>query len=152
VKTKNTPARFPRRGGTLLTPELVTPARYLSIEALRALLVEWQALLGLQGWVIEVTLVSAGAFSGSNVLGDCDTGSGTKRRAFLRILDAADYGSDPALDDHETVLVHELLHLVMPTSLFAGKVAYQDLRYRLYEQGIDQLARTLVALKRAERC
>lgn len=123
--------------------------RFLAIDALQALLVEWQARLGLQGYVIEIQLVRSFTFGDHGTLGDCDM-SHTKRRALIRMLEAQDHNDpDCRYDDHETCLVHELLHIVMPMHLFAEKVNANDLRYLLYEQGIDQLARTLVALKRS---
>jgi hypothetical protein len=66
-----------------------------------------------------------------------------KRTAWIRLLDCHD---DLDADDHETTLVHELLHLVMPVD---PRLKKSDLRYQEYERSIDQLARTLVALKRA---
>lgn len=122
--------------------------RYLTIGPLRRLLAEWQARLGLQGHVVDLSLVRAIAFNDHDTLGDCDQ-STLKRRAVIRLLDGQD-GHDPEgkYDDHETVLVHELLHVLMPMHLFAVKVDLADIRYQLYEQAIDQLARTLIALKR----
>jgi hypothetical protein len=122
--------------------------RLLPMRTLRVLLAEWQARLGLQGWVIHLQLVRASTFGDHDTLGDCNAMK-TKRKASLRLLDGDDYEDhDTNLDDHETVLVHELLHLLMPTRLFGLKVDCEDLGYQLYEQGIDQLARALVALKR----
>lgn len=122
--------------------------RFLTIGPLRALCVEWQARLGLQGYVITVQIVRASAFGDRDCLGNCDV-LHMKRKALIRILDPQDYEEgDEVYDDHETVLVHELLHVVIPSRVFGLKTDDEDLGYQLYEQGIDQLARTLVALKR----
>ncbi len=125
--------------------------RTLSLGALQLLLTEWQTRLGLQAYVIDLTLVRAREFGDERTLGDIDV-SQTKRKAFLRILDGEDYDpvKDAHCDDHETVLVHELLHIVLPVRLFGPEgLAHHDLRFQLYEMGIDQLARALVDLKRA---
>lgn len=124
-------------------------SRFLTIGPLRALCTGWQARLGLQGFVVDLQLVRASVFNDHSTLGDCDA-MRTKRKARIRLLVAEDYDDpDARCDDHETCLVHELLHLVMPIRLFAVKVDDDDLRYQLYEEAIDQLARTLVTLKRA---
>lgn len=124
-----------------------TPPRHLTIGPLRALLVEWQARLGLQGYTIALKVVRASDLGAVGVWGDCDAWR-MKRKAVIRILDARDYPDDDMIDDHETTLVHELLHVLMPPRLFNLPVQEDDVRYQLYEQAIDQLARTLVALKR----
>lgn len=121
--------------------------RTLPIGAVRKLLAEWQARLGLQGYVIDVQFARASAFKELGTLGQCDA-LRMKRKAWIQLLAAADYTEDTALDDHETILVHELLHLVFPSRLYGLKLDEDDVRYQLYEQAIDQLARTLVALKR----
>lgn len=126
-----------------------SPPRLLAIEALRVLCVEWQARLGLQGYVIDVRLVRASALPDRDCIGWCDALT-TKRKARIRLLDPQDYEDpDETQDDHETVLVHELLHVLLPSRVFVPELKDDDLRVQLYEQGIDQLARTLVALKRS---
>lgn len=128
----------------------MTP-RFLTIEALRALCDDWQVRLGLQGYVIDVSIVRASVFGDHDTIGDCDA-QRMKRKARIRLLDPQDYDDANArYDDHETVLVHELLHVLMPMHLFDVTCRPEDLRYQLYEQGIDQLSRTLVALTQEAR-
>lgn len=112
--------------------------KFLKIGQLRTLCAEWQERLGLQAYVIHLSLVPCSTFDDHRTLGDVDA-SRVKRKAWIRMLDTCD---DPDVDDHETCLI--------PSRLFSGDVAKLDeIRFQLYEQGIDQLARTLVATKRA---
>jgi hypothetical protein len=111
------------------------------------LLAYWQLHFGLRDWLIELKVCRASAFGDHNTLGDCDCFT-TKRKAVIRVLDSVDH--EDGQDDQETILVHELLHVLFPPRIL-GKKANEDRtneRNNLYEQGIDQLARTLVALSR----
>lgn len=123
--------------------------RFLTHEELRLTLQGWQKALSLQDFRIDVKLVRASHLDmGQKSLGECDLFL-MKKRALIRILDAADYGDPEELyDDHETVLVHELLHIVVPKRIFDLPIDENNVKYQMYEQGIDQLARALVSLKR----
>jgi hypothetical protein len=118
-------------------------------DTLREVLAEWAPRLGLQDYRIDLAVVPPAAFGDNQTLGDCDAFR-MKRRATIRLLEPGHVGVEDDVDDAETTLVHELLHLVLPMVLFDIRPNVGDLRYQLYEQGIDRLARTLVAMSHAQ--
>jgi hypothetical protein len=114
------------------------------------LLAYWQLQLGLRDWRITIEAVRAEKFGDHITLGDCVPGR-MKRNARLRLLAEVDH--EDGQDDTETILVHELLHIIMPPWLLGQKANRKPRHHRnyTYEQGIDQLARTLVDLSRKGR-
>lgn len=97
---------------------------------------EWQEILGLLHWNIEVKTVQ-----GVEINDNCGQNdySFVDENALIRIKTIEDYhGYFPY--DAEAVLVHELLHIVFDFSC-ASNNSY-------YEQAISRLARILVSLKR----
>jgi hypothetical protein len=68
-----------------------------------------------------------------------------KAMATIRILDPIDYPHSPFKQDMEKSLVHELLHLhFTPFDDFAD----DSLEHFMLERAVDQIAKTLVNLKR----
>ena len=97
---------------------------------------EWQELLGMKHWRIEVHLVR-----GVEIRGNCGQNdySLEDETSLIRIKDACDYhGYYPY--DMEAVLVHELLHLLLDTSCSPDGYGY--------EQMLSRLSRLLVKLRR----
>lgn len=96
---------------------------------------EWQALLGLAHWSIDVRVVR-GAEIGDN-RGQTDY-TPVSEAAVMRLKDPVDYhGFFPC--DLEEKIVHELLHLIFDNIAAEGDA---------YEQVLDRTARALVKLKR----
>nr|DAY45219.1 MAG TPA: WLM domain protein [Caudoviricetes sp.] len=96
---------------------------------------EWQALLGLAHWSIDVRVVR-GAEIGNN-RGQIDY-TPVSEAAVIRLKDPMDYhGFFPC--DLEEKIVHELLHLI-----FDNTAAEED----AYEQVLDRMARVMLKLKR----
>ena len=102
---------------------------------LKQLCCEWQALLGLAHWSIDVRVVR-GAEIGDN-RGQSDY-TPVSEAAVIRLKDPIDYHGYFQCDLEET-LVHELLHLIFDKTAMDGDE---------YEQVLDRTARALVKLKR----
>ena len=111
-------------------------------EELQALCREWQQILRLQDWDIEIIYVKPcelDPHTGGQVI-RCDG----KKAARIKVLDPECY--DPCLivkQDVEYTVVHELVHVHF--AIFDGLKGAED---TLYEQGIHRLASSLLALKR----
>lgn len=116
----------------------------LTEDELRAKCSEWQKILRLQDWIINVGIRRERDFvtEGLAEILPCLP----KRMATIRILDPIDYPenlSEP--QDMELSLVHELLHI----HLFPLLVDREDeMRQVAEEQAIEAISRGLVALKR----
>lgn len=119
----------------------------LTEEELQALCKEWQEILGLQHWYVQVRVVRR--FE----IGDIDQArvyyKVRKQQAVIRVLAHCDW--DPATvipQDMEQCLVHELLHV-----FFAEIDTFDEgsLLDDLMEQRVEGLSKSLVALKR-QKC
>ena len=115
------------------------------------LLNEWQERLGLQDWVISLTInCKFDDLELDNACGETDW-EDTIKTATIKIISEKEYGYDRLTKfDLEKILVHELLHikfglLSFTTQDYEGKVM-AEVRHQL----IDDLARALVMAKRGE--
>lgn len=109
---------------------------------------DWQERLRLQDWDVKVQIARESQFTDDNrgCDGECLQIRSVKN-AHIRIVDPADYhGRLPTVEcDHEHFLVHELLHLHF------GELNSNAHETEVLEQGINSLAKAIVALKRGER-
>lgn len=104
---------------------------------------KWQKRLRIQDWDIQVEVLSRGALIdkvGDDVLGACHCQE-TKKKASIVLLHPTELL--PEDDDLETILVHEMLHIVMPVQDLNISVDKKNPVYIAYERIIDQMARTL---------
>ena len=115
------------------------------------LLNEWQERLGLQDWVISLTInCKFDDLELDNACGETDW-EDTIKTATIKIISEKEYGYDRLTKfDFKKILVHELLHikfglLSFTTQDYEGKVM-AEVRHQL----IDDLARALVMAKRGE--
>lgn len=101
-------------------------------------LAEWQEILLLRDWDIKIDICRTRdmTFDGA---AEVHYKKG-KKLAIIHILDPLDYENKYWEQDHETSLVHELLHL--HTCLF---VSDEDVHE---ERAVDAISRALVRLKR----
>ena len=105
---------------------------------------EWQKVLRLQDWDIEVKIVREWDFVNKGSIGEVGRNNQHKS-ATIRILHPIDY--DPCNygpQDMEEDLVHELLHLHFLSEMF-------DLEPKMeiqYEQAINRVSEALVKLNR----
>lgn len=83
----------------------------------------------------------------SDVLGACHCYP-MKKRANVVLLNPAE--ANPGEDDIEVILVHELLHVVMPVQDLKIKIDDADSAYVAYERIVDQMARAFVAAYRGD--
>lgn len=102
---------------------------------LKQLCCEWQGLLGLAHWTIDVQVVRGVEIGGNR--GQTDYYP-VGEAALVRLKDPIDYHGYFQCD-HEETLVHELLHLVF------DKTATEE---DAYEQVLDRMARVMLKLKR----
>ena len=102
---------------------------------LKRLCNEWQGLLGLAHWTIDVQVVRGVEIGGNR--GQTDYYP-VGEAALVRLKDPIDYHGYFQCD-HEETLVHELLHLIFDKTATDGDE---------YEQVLDRMARILVKLKR----
>jgi hypothetical protein len=121
-------------------------------ESLQSLLKEWQQILRLQDWDINLELVPAKK-TDSFEWGQCKWNF-AERVAKIQILDPDHSREDSIIPfDIESTLVHELIHVT-----FAPLEALCELDFRpnspqllLFEQLINQLTRALVEAKKQGR-
>jgi hypothetical protein len=77
------------------------------------LLAEWQRMLRLQDWVIQVRIVRQEEFGSHEIQGDLSRNL-ERREAMVRLLDPVDYSPDSMVPENmERTLVHELVHLLL---------------------------------------
>ena len=107
------------------------------------LLTEWQNILGLNDWRIEISPNCAPHEIESNAVGYTEWQEAIKA-AHVYILDEKYYGERVVPFDFEKTLVHELLHLKTCLLFNTGN----ELQDRIAHQLIDDLARSFVAVKR----
>lgn len=118
----------------------------LTEQELRNLCRWWQEVLGLSDWYIKVNIKRAYDMP-RDFQGECSW-TFARREAVIKILDSSDYDPDFAFpQDMELTLVHELLHV-----RYGPAAEPEDTATKwLYEQATEDIARALVALKRASK-
>ena len=106
-------------------------------------LARWQKRLRLQDWDVRVEVKRTHSME-DGALGRSWVQPAT-RHALIRLLDPQDYDptEPPDMQDTETTLVHELLHIAIPGDNSDGTSSLAQ------EQGIDAIARALVMLARS---
>ena len=111
-----------------------------------SLLTDWMERLGLQDWRIKLNdCVPASEMQDQNAAGLTEFQE-VNKTARIDILDPDDYGNRVIPFDYERILVHELLHLKL--CLLTETFGEDPMQERVGHQLIDDLARTLVAVKR----
>lgn len=120
----------------------------LTEDQLRAKCAEWQKILRLQDWIVNVSICRERDMKNNGCCGEVEW-TLEKRMAQVRILDPVDY-PESAMEGHdmEETLVHELLHLHMAPFQPDRE---DELRYCALEQAIDAISRGLVQLKRSNK-
>jgi Zn-dependent M32 family carboxypeptidase len=74
---------------------------------------DWQARLSLLDWDVKVRIVRGSELSRNETMGQVDY-SRAKKMAIIRLIDPIDHEeNEPFPLDHEEVLVHELMHVVL---------------------------------------
>lgn len=117
----------------------------LSNEELRTKCAEWQKVLRLQDWIVDVGISRSRNMKMERCQAEIEPCL-PKRMASIRILDPVDYPRDSAEpQDMELSLVHELLHIHL-FPLFADRE--DEMRMVAEEQAIEAISRGLIALKR----
>lgn len=117
----------------------------LTEEELRAKCAEWQKILRLQDWIVDVGISRSRDMNLENAQAEI-LPSLQKRMATVRILDSVDYPPDCAEpQDMELSLVHELLHIHL-FPLFADRE--DEMRLIAEEQAIEAISRGLIYLYR----
>jgi hypothetical protein len=114
-------------------------------EELRLECAEWQKILRLQDWIINLRICRERDMSESDRNAEIEANL-PKRMATIRILDPIDY--PPGLveeQDMELSLVHELLHIHL-FPLFADRE--DEMRMVAEEQAIEAISRGLIELHR----
>ena len=116
----------------------------MTLKTLSKLKSKWQKRLRIQDWDIELKLVRHNKFScgESGLLGACFVES-HKKCATVELVDERDV-TNKSDDPTEIVLVHELLHVVMPMIDLKLEADDSNPSYIAYERVVDQLAKTLV--------
>ncbi len=120
----------------------------MTIKQLESMCKTWQKRLRIQDWDIELEVLNRKQMidrTDSDVLGACHCYP-TKKKANIVLLTPSD--TNPNEDDIEVILVHEMLHVVMPVQDLKIKIDDNDQTYITYERIVDQLARSLVGAYR----
>lgn len=118
-------------------------SRLMTIQRMRRLLVEWQRLLRLQDWDIELNFVhhhnlSRGGFG--EIDWTLEKKIATINMVYLKeVSKALEYNP-------EKTLVHELLHLRFSIVCRTKEGSIED---GIHEAAVDQVARALVKLRKA---
>lgn len=110
---------------------------------------EWQGVLRLADWDIDVSILGVDSLGLS--FGVCRTVLEQKQYAHVELLDPADYeydGDDIERYDPEVTIVHELLH-VFTARILAQPTKRGTKHDIVAEQLAHQVSRTLVKQKRA---
>lgn len=112
-------------------------------DELKSRLAEWQKILRLQDWIIDVSICRERDMRLSDNCGECEWNL-YKKMAWIRILDPVDYPPDSMKpQDMELTLVHELLHLhLAPLD--------DDKKDIAIEQAIEAISGGLVDVHRKE--
>lgn len=98
-----------------------------------ALLEKWKPKLRLTDWDIDISVVARRTLGGDD--GECQSWQEIKE-ASIKIVRTT---PSSAFLDHETLIVHEMLHCHFPTEGLDAK------NEAIIEQGVDQLSKALVA-------
>lgn len=122
----------------------------VTIDALRDACAEWQRILRLNDWDIDLSIVRRHTLTSSSSLGQ--TTLGIYRRATIKIADPTDFLADDTARDRdlEDTLVHELLHLHfndlrVPVSRPTDPSTAEEVAQ---ERAIEAIAGALLTLKR----
>jgi len=119
----------------------------LTLDQATARCADWQRLLRLQDWDVEVRLERRHAMPIKTAVG-CSS-INKYRRAVIQLVDPIDFTADDCLTerDMEATLVHELLHLhFYDLNVPTPDQAPENVAL---ERAIEAIARGLVALDRA---
>ncbi|MEW6769959.1 MAG: hypothetical protein AB1330_01015 [Bacillota bacterium] len=126
----------------------------MSEDELSSLCSEWQEILGLQHWAISVSVNRAPDFESTPPSTGRVKWQLDRLLAHIQVLSSLDYNMSSAAEiglpqDMEQTLVHELVHLLF----VASNATRSDggLEEILFEQGVDQVANALVALRRIQK-
>jgi hypothetical protein len=120
-------------------------------EELKKLCREWQAILGLSDWIVEVEIsrkenFCKNKFEGKWLNGLCQPTLQTKV-AYIHILDPIDYPDNAVLlQDMESTLIHELIHL--HTCNYNHRFEDDSVEWDYLEQTVEMLARALIKTRR----
>lgn len=118
------------------------------IELLKLLEV-WKKILRLQDWTVRVRIKRLRDMSIPDSQGVCSW-TLSRQEAVISLIDPVDYDPSPIVPlDHETTLVHELLHLHF--AYFTNDLDSNSLEHVMMERTIDTLAKSLVNLHRSGR-
>jgi hypothetical protein len=108
---------------------------------LKKLCKTWQERLRVSDWEIDLQIVKQ-IDKSDEFLGVCRPMM-SKKVATIKILNEEAIGDGD--DDQETILVHELLHIVFHAGLIGMDYHKDDaVEWNFFEQGIDSTARALV--------
>ena len=115
-------------------------------EELRAKCIEWQKILRLQDWIVQVSIKRSRDMVDGNFNAQIHV-TLPNRIATIYILDPIDYESRSELpQDMEQHLVHELLHIHLYP--ITGRFE-EGLLQIAEEQAIEAISRGLIALRRS---
>ena len=131
---------------------MILPEKWVRLADLELLemLRYWKAKLGITDWAVEVEVVPPNRLD-KDVSADC-TWMLSRRTACIRIGDAEKEDDTTILHDTEMLLVHELLHAAFGHwhNRIDDAVALTRAEESVMcEQPIDQLAQSLVLLRRS---
>lgn len=119
---------------------------YQSQEELDKALAYWKHLLRLDNWEIAARIVRASESQEADCGGSVSM-TKTLPSAVIHLLNPTDYPNDvPAPQDHEQVLVHELVHCIM----CQWNYKHGSYEHILHEQAVNSLAHSFVKLKRKQ--
>lgn len=117
----------------------------MTTKQLHRLVALWQKRLRIQDWDITVSIHSEAEMKQQgyeDVWGICFVEI-HKKRASIKINTAV--GSDDSIDTFESVLVHELLHVMIPgRDLGVSVEDHESAPHIAYERIIDQLSHILI--------
>lgn len=117
----------------------------MTTKQLNRLVALWQKRLRIQDWDITVSVHSEAEMQRQgyeDVWGICFVEM-HKKRASIKISEAV--GSDGSMDTFESVLVHELLHVMIPgRDLGVDVENHESAPHITYERIIDQLSHILI--------
>jgi hypothetical protein len=122
------------------------PGVIFTEEKLREKCAEWQKILRLQDWIINVRICREWDMLSSDCNAEIEIVL-PKRMATIRVLDPVDYPDNLSEDqDMELSLVHELLHI----HFWPFTERLDGLHQVAEEQAIEAISRGLVELYRGE--